>query len=314
MNQDCLAISTAWNSDVHSDIEIMLSEIKEVGFNTIEIGYNFTPRRLKKLIPLLNSMGIRVVSVHNFCPLPSEVRLNRSYTDYYRLSSLDEKERKKAVDYTKKSIDTACLVSCQALIIHAGTVELKNDYVRVLLKLYNKGEFESKEYLEVKQRLLAARQAKRTEYLESVARSFKEILPYACSAGVKIGLENRYYPNEIPNIEEAEYLISLFKDKGLAYWHDVGHAEVNERLGIAPHNDYLRRFADCILGIHLHDLKGIDDHLAPFSGDFDWSLIADFMREGLIKVIEAHPPATPQQIKNAIERFSHSRLSFKNPV
>ena len=306
MNQSRCAISTAWNFDSHSDIKAMLSEIKGIGFDAIEIGYNFTLQRLKRLISLLDAMRIKVVSVHNFCPLPSEVRLNRFHTDYFRLSSLDEKERKKAVDYTKKSIDTACLVSCKVVIIHAGTVELKSDYVRALLYLYNKGQFNSEEFLEVKEKLLAARQDKRNEYLESVIKSLEEVLIYACSAGVKIGLENRYYPNEIPNFEEAEYLLSLFKDKGLVYWHDVGHAEVNERLGITPHNDYLRKFADRMLGIHLHDLKGIDDHLAPFSGDFDWSLIAAYMRNDLIKVIEAHPPATPQQIKEAIEKLSHS--------
>ncbi len=303
MNQDCLAISTAWNSNTHSDVKGMLSEIKRVGLDAIEIGYNFTPQRLKELISLVDAMGIKIVSVHNFCPLPSGVKSNRFPTDYYRLSSLDATERKKAVDYTKKSIDTAGLISSRVVIIHAGRVELENDYERVLLRLYNEGKSASEEYLKVKQRLLAARQAEKSGYLESVARSLEEILPYARSAGIKIGLETRYYPNEIPNIEETEYLLNLFKDKGLVYWHDVGHAEVGQRLGITPHNDYLMRFADCMIGMHLHDLKGIDDHLAPFSGDLDWSSIIPYMRDDLIKVIEAHPPATPRQIKEVVRRL-----------
>ncbi len=304
MKQGGLAISTAWNSNTHSNVKGMLSKIHSVGLDAIEIGYNFTPNRLKELISLADIMGIEVVSVHNFCPLPSRVRLNRFLTDYYRLSSLDEKERNRAVDYTKKSIDTACLVSCQVVIIHAGVVELKDDYVRMLLDLYNQGKSNSEEYLQLKERLLVARHIRRIGHLESVTRSLEEILPYACSAGIKIGLETRYYPNEIPDIEEAEHFLSLFRDKGLLYWHDVGHAEVNERLGITSHNDYLRRFAGCMIGMHLHDLKGIDDHMAPFSGDFDWSLITPYMRDGLIKVIEAHPQATPQQIKEAIKRLS----------
>lgn len=303
MNQNCFAISTTWNCNIHSNIKAVLSQIKGVGLNAIEIGCNFSSKRLKKLISLVDVMGIKVVSVHNFCPLPSEIRLNRFFTDYYRLSSLSEKERKRAVDYTKKSIDTACSVSCQVVVIHAGTVELRNNYARVLLRLYNKGKSDSEEYLKVKKKLLAVRQDKIKRHLELVVRSLEEVLRYACSAGVKIGLETRYYPNEIPNVEEAGYLLSLFKNRGLVYWHDVGHAETSERLGIAHHNDYLRRFADCMIGIHLHDLKGIDDHMAPFTGDFDWSLISPYMRDGLIKVIEAHPPATPQQIKEAIQRF-----------
>lgn len=306
MSRASLAISTAWNSQTHSDVRGMLREIKEVGFDAIEIGYNFTPQRLKELIALVRPMGIRVVSVHNFAPMPAEVRINRPPMDYYRLSSLDEKERRKAVDYTKRTIDTASLVSSQAVVIHAGTVELENDYVRVLLHLYNQGRFGSEEYLRAKERLLVARQAKGGAYLESVVRSLGEVLSYAFSSGIKVGLETRYYPNEIPNIEEAEYLLTLFQHKGLLYWHDIGHAEVSERLGISVHNDYLRRFADRMLGIHLHDLKGIDDHRAPFSGDLDFSKMEPYSGNSLIKVIEAHPPATSQQIKEAIRRLLQS--------
>ena len=139
--------------------------------------------------------------------------------------------------------------------------------------------------------------------MKSVVASLKEVLAYAGSTGVKIGLETRYYPQEIPNIEETEYLLNLFKDKGLVYWHDIGHAEVNERLGIAAHNDYLKKFAEYLQGIHFHDLRGIDDHLAPFVGDFDFSKIAPYIQNNLIKVIEAHPPATRRQIKEAARRL-----------
>ena len=303
MNQNYLAISTAWNCYNYCDIKQKLSEIRAVGLDKIEIGYNFTAQRLPELISLAEQMGIQIVSVHNFCPLPSEIRPHRFFTDYYRLSSLDEKERRKAISYTKRSIDTARLVSCQVVIIHAGVVELRGNYLRALFNLYNKGKFNSKKYLKAKHRLLKTRQSKAKRYLESVVKSLEEILPYACSAGIKIGLETRYYPIEIPNIEEAEYLLNLFKDKGLVYWHDLGHAEVNQRLGITAHDDYLKRLAGYMLGIHLHDLKGIDDHMAPFSGDLDFSKISPYLRNDLIKVIEAHPPATPKQIKEAILRF-----------
>ncbi len=303
MNVDCLAISTAWNLQDGSDIKEKLSEIKSIGLNAIEIGYNFSTQRLQELTSLVSNMDIRVVSVHNFCPLPSESRINRFATDYYRLSSPDKQERRKAVDYTKRSIDTACLVSARVVVIHAGVVEIKRDYVRALLNLYNEGKLNSRQYLKAKDKLLKIRQLESRRYLDFVVESLQEILPYACSAGVNIGLETRYYPHEIPDIKEAEYLLSVFKNRGLFYWHDVGHAEVNEKLGITSHRDYLMKFADCMLGIHLHDLKGIDDHMAPFSGDFDFSKIATYLHGGLIKVIEAHPPATRQQIREAVNRI-----------
>ena len=299
-----LAISTTWNFSCHSNIEEQLLQIKEVGFDAIEIGYNFTDVRLKELKPLLSAMDIKVASVHNFCPLPPKFLLNRFFTDYYRLSAPRESERRKAVDYTKRSVDTARSLSCGILVIHAGTIEIKRDYTKALFRLYNEGKFGSGEYLMAKQKILVARQKMSKPYIQAVTKSLDEVLSHAHSMGVKIGLETRYYPHEIPNIQEAEDLLNRFNDKGLVYWHDIGHGEANERLSITAHSDFLSRFAKYMHGIHLHDLIGIDDHMAPFSGDFDFSRITPYMNDSLIKVIEAHPPATPEQIKEAVKRLS----------
>ena len=55
MNDNLLAISTTWNSGVYSDIKVILSEIKAVGLDAIEIGYNFTIQRLEELISLVDA-------------------------------------------------------------------------------------------------------------------------------------------------------------------------------------------------------------------------------------------------------------------
>ena len=89
----------------------MLLQIKEVGFEFIEIGYDFTEQRLNELIPLLSDLKLKVLSIHNFCPLPPRTFSDRFMTDYYRLSSKDEEERSKAVYYTKRSIDTASSIT-----------------------------------------------------------------------------------------------------------------------------------------------------------------------------------------------------------
>ena len=298
------AISTAWNFNSGLDTRRTLLDIGKLGVDAIEIGYNITRQRLKELIALISDMNMRAVSVHNFCPLPDEAGLNRFPTDYYRLSSRNARERAKAVDFTKRSIDTCGLVSSRVLVVHAGTVELEHIDARRLLHLYNAGKFGSHEYVAARKEFLIERSKKSAAHLESVERSLEELLDYAHSAGVKIGLETRYYPNEIPNIDEAEYLLGRFKHKGLVYWHDTGHAETNQRLGITAHDDYLNRLSGYMLGIHLHDLRGIDDHMAPFSGDFDFSKLAPYLKGDVIKVIEAHSPATPGQLSEAIRRLS----------
>jgi hypothetical protein len=124
---------------------------------------------------------------------------------------------------------------------------------------------------------------------------------------VKIGLETRYYPVEIPNYEEVGCFLDSFHDQGMFYWHDVGHAEVGERLGICPHADYFRHYKDRMIGMHIHGVKGLRDHQAPFDGDFDLTTVMPFFNGDLINVIESHAIATKEQIQEAIQRFSPIR-------
>ncbi|MCX5657216.1 MAG: TIM barrel protein [Candidatus Omnitrophica bacterium] len=303
---DNFAISTSWKSDLCSDIKRMLSEIRDAGFSAIEVSYNLVPERLLELSRLIGEFDIRVLSVHNFCPMPQErIKGRIAPCDYYRLSSLDEAERLKAIEYTKRSVDTAKSLRAKVLVVHAGTVELDRVFTGKLLELCKEGKANSKEYQIFKEEFLRIREAKKVPYLENTVKSLGEIVSYAENSGIKVGLEVRYYPNEIPNIEEAGYLLELFSSQGLVYWHDVGHAEVNEKLGITKHIEYLRRFKGNTGGIHIHDLRGIKDHLAPFCGEFDFSKILPYLKdERLIKVIEAHPPASSDEIKTAMYKLT----------
>ena len=140
-----VGISTAWDDRGRRDTREMLRQIRDLGFNAIEVSYNFSHERLGELLSCLKETDIKVVSVHNFCPLPAEKR-KRYTSDYYRLSSQDEDERRRAVDYTKRTIDTACGLSCGVVVIHAGVVELKADFVRNLMRLYHQGKVGSGEY------------------------------------------------------------------------------------------------------------------------------------------------------------------------
>jgi sugar phosphate isomerase/epimerase len=135
-------------------------------------------------------------------------------------------------------------------------------------------------------------------YLENVIRSLKELVPFAHDLSVAIGVENRYYHREIPVMEEFETLFEHFKPGDLYYWHDVGHAEVFQRLGLASHKELLNRFSGRLLGMHLHDIIGpITDHRAPGKGTFDFSIVKPYIKPETILVMEVHEPATPQDIR-----------------
>lgn len=301
------AISTAWNFNNQPDARQMLSEIKELGFDAIEISHHATAEKLEDIIGLVKSFGIKVVSVHNFCPLPPIPQIKRHPSDYYRLSSLDEAERRTAVEYTKRTVDTAKRVSAQAVVIHAGTVELEGKNSGRLFDLFREGKVNSDAYNDIKQEFLKVRAGKEEPHFESAVRSLQEMLPYAVKSSIKIGIENRYYPEEIPNFEETKKLLDIFKDQGLYYWHDIGHAEVNERLGITSHSAALEQFSGYMLGMHIHDIRGLDDHLAPFSGEFDFSGIAPYLSEKVIRVIEVNSHATSAEIRKALVKLGGDR-------
>ena len=295
-----LSISTSWNSGPETDWSQWLTQVKDLGLDTIELSYTLNHHQLATIEPLLGSMKIKVSSIHNFCPIPNDEPSTHHVSNYYRLSSLDDHERRQAVKWTKICIDTAVRVGAQVVVIHAGTVELMDDPANHLLKLYKEGKKDSSEFQESRKRLLDLRRQKRDPYLKVLEESLGEVTRYAQERNVKIGLETRYYPTEIPNCEEVEYFLNRFTSFGMYYWHDVGHAQINERLGIAPHLEFLQRYKSRMIGVHLHGMHETRDHLAPFDGDLDLNPLLPFFPKDMIRVIESRY-ASVEQIKAAVD-------------
>jgi sugar phosphate isomerase/epimerase len=241
---------------------------------------------------------IRILSLHNFCPLPDSVDTRRASPDYYSLASIEEAERRKAVEETKHTIDTACRLKAKTVIVHSGRLNIR-DKTRELAEVITKGVDPAA--------TIATMRKERDEeikkgYLDSLIKSIDEISEYSKKTEIRIGLENRFYFSELPSMEEFEVIFVHFgADSNIGYWHDVGHAEVFERLKLASHKEYLDRFASRLIGVHLHDVKGIiDDHKAPLMGEFDFAMLKPYLRKGILKVLEPHAPATSEDIKRAL--------------
>jgi sugar phosphate isomerase/epimerase len=299
-----LAISTAWNYRPDIEMRQLLLEIKETGLNAVELGYKLTVPQLEQIVPLLKELNLNVSSVHNFCPLPDDHPSPRHPSNYYRLTALDEAERALAVRWTKTAVDTAVRVGAPVVVIHAGTVEMPDYLSEKLFKSYKVSNQGAGAFDQVRQKFIDQRKAARGPYMDAIIKSLTDVLSYAQDHDIKIGLETRYYPTEIPNDEEIGELLLKFHCRGLWYWHDVGHAEANDRLGIYDHQACLRRYADQLIGFHLHGVKILRDHHAPLEGDFDIKQVYPFIKKQHIKVIESHGSATLAQIRCAVDEFS----------
>ena len=101
------------------------------------------------------------------------------------------------------------------------------------------------------------------------------------------------------SVDEMEIILDEFHNGPLYYWHDTGHAQVYENLGFIKHEELLDRFAKRMVGVHLHDIEGIDDHRAPLAGKFDFTRLTPYITKKTLKVIEAHHPATKEEIIKA---------------
>jgi sugar phosphate isomerase/epimerase len=211
------------------------------------------------------------------------------------VSAPDEEKRWQGVAAVLRSIDLAHELGAQVVVVHPGQVDMDPALERAVHKLYREGKADQPEYAEARERMVAARAAQADVHMQAVRRSLVELAGHAAKKGIRLGLENRFHYQEIPLPDELEELLGLGLEE-VGHWHDVGHARVLENQGLGRHEEWLRRFADRIVGVHLHDVVGLSDHLAAGLGRMDWGMVAGYLPASALRTCEFLPTNSPEEV------------------
>jgi sugar phosphate isomerase/epimerase len=201
------------------------------------------------------------------------------------LTSLDAERRRQAITITKRTIMVAAEYGAQAVVLHPGQSNAEPELARRLENLYLAGAIAGPEAVSIRARLIAGRAEQHTEHMHALRRSLDELIPFAEVNKIRLGVENRP-GHEIPTWTEMGNILSWYPHAAIGYWHDTGHAETQARLGWTPHVEWLSAFGSRLVGMHLHDMVGLDVHRAPGSGEIDWASLLPYLPKDGLRVLE----------------------------
>lgn len=281
----------------------MLREIRDLGFEYAELSHGTRISLLPGILEAVEAGEIKISSLHNFCPLP--IGVNHSAPNLYKLSSEKANERDNALRHTRKTMELAARVKAPLVVIHYGSIEMK-DYTDKLLDMLERGEQGTPKYEKLRAEAIKKREACKKEYIERANEGLRKLLPAAENLGLKVGIENREAVEELPL--EADYHI-LFKEldsPAAVYWHDTGHAQIKENLGFIQHISHLESLRHNLFGFHVHDVQFPGrDHCAPGTGTIDFAALKPAVRPEHIKVFEFGPTVKVEELKSGVAHIKN---------
>lgn len=294
-----IGLSTVWTSRDARSGEELLGPILDLGFEGVELEYRITEQLYEEIRPRILNDEVQVLSIHNYFPVPAIIPPERVSGDCFSLSSLDREERDNGVSYTFRTLETAHDLEARVVVLHLGRVE--TDLPRNGLQQLYRENTSNDEVAKLLQQEREERSRLRDPHLDALLFSLERIVKRASQLGVVVGIENRYYYQEMPNKEEIGIILDQFRGGPIGYWHDTGHAAVFEALGILQHEELLKLYAPHLVGVHLHDAHGIDDHKPPGQGEINFEMVKGYLPEGAIKIMEIQPSARGHEITDGLE-------------
>jgi sugar phosphate isomerase/epimerase len=298
------AITTRWNASRHASGETMIEEILALGIRRLELGYDTRVDLLPGIQAMQDSGSVEIHSVHNYCPVP--MGAPRGHPELWTFCDLDRRNHEMAVQHTLRTMQFASEIGAKIVVIHCGYAVLKRVNTRDLMQLIQLNQKNSPRYERAWMHLMKEREKRAGKHLEQLYRAIEVLLPACEELQVQLGLENLPTYEAVPNEHEMELLLTHFRSPWIKYWHDLGHAQIRENLGLINHLRWLERLGPALGGMHIHDVaRQLMDHVMPPDGDLGLERYKPFIRDDIPLVLEPSSRATPEEVAQGLAWVKH---------
>ncbi len=287
----------------------MLQEMAGLGFTHVELSHGIRITLVPGIIRAVQEGVVQISSTHNFCPLPTGV--TQAAPNLFEPSALESAEHEQWLRHTKRSIDFAAQVRARVLVCHLGSVSFFWFNPAKKLRAYLREHADAgrtagdKCYHALLAKALARLRRRMPPYWARTKQSIAAVSDYAQQKGVKLGFENREKFEELPlDGDYAEFLAEFPAEAPVGYWHDTGHADIKEGMGLLEHRAHLEKLSSRTIGWHLHDVNADGkDHQPVGAGRIDFKMVSGFWRPEHLLTLELSPRVTVDDVKASKARI-----------
>ena len=287
----------------------MLSEIAGLGFEHVELSHGIRITLVPGILRAVEEGVIKVASTHNFCPVPTGVI--QAAPNLFEPSAREHREHDQWLRHTKRSIDFAAQVKARVIVCHLGSVRFFwfNPARNIRRYLHEHPEAGRKPddpvYQALLQKSIARLRKQMPPFWEQTKKSIGEVIEYAAQKGIRLGFENRERFEELPlDADHLDLVNGLPATAPVGYWHDTGHADLKESMGLLQHRAHLEKMAPRTIGFHLHDVNAHgQDHQAIGAGRIDFAMISQFWRPEHLLTLEFGPRVTLEDVRASKKRI-----------
>lgn len=306
-----IALSTRWNAGRHMRGEEMIEEILELGFDRVELGYDTRLDLVPGIQDMIRKNAVHVDSVHNYCPVPMVT--HRGHPEIFTLADPDHRIRELAIQHTGQTIRFAAEIGARVVITHCGNVKMPR-LTEDLITLARMEQQFSGLYEKTKHKLVAKREKKSRKQLQYLSEGLERLLPVLEEHKISLALENLPTWESIPTETEMESIARHYNTPHIRYWHDIGHGQTRENLGLINHERWLERLQPFLAGMHLHDVAPpVYDHLMPPDGKIDFARFQRFAMLDVIRVIEPTPQTPREVVERGLQYLKETWGKSDNP-